>query len=112
MSNLRQHAIIGTQWKQRNGGDSLANEDEVYNELVFTDKVAKEMFKAMDEREKSSGELNPILVMSDSGARGSAQQIRRLSWCSVAATGTGAGTSRPRSASSHRARRIPRCDRD
>src|ERR1043166_9211430 len=36
------------------------------------------MFKAMDEREKSSGELNPILVMSDSGARGSAQQIRQL----------------------------------
>src|SRR5450432_4595791 len=36
------------------------------------------MFKAMDEREKSSGELNPILVMSDSGARGSAQQIKQL----------------------------------
>src|SRR5678810_1190688 len=36
------------------------------------------MFKAMDDREKSSGELNPILVMSDSGARGSAQQIRQL----------------------------------
>src|SRR5450432_130080 len=36
------------------------------------------MFKAMDERERSSGELNPILVMSDSGARGSAQQIRQL----------------------------------
>ncbi|MGH2960034.1 MAG: glutamine synthetase III, partial [Solirubrobacterales bacterium] len=47
MSNpLRQHAIIGTQWKQRNGGDSLANEDEVYNELVFTDKVAKELMDA------------------------------------------------------------------
>ncbi|MCM3903329.1 MAG: hypothetical protein ND866_16630 [Pyrinomonadaceae bacterium] len=44
----------------------------------MTDKVAKEMFKAMDDREKSTGELNPILVMSDSGARGSAQQIRQL----------------------------------
>ena len=32
----------------------------------------------MDDRERSSGELNPILVMSDSGARGSAQQIRQL----------------------------------
>jgi DNA-directed RNA polymerase subunit beta' len=36
------------------------------------------MFKAMDQRERDSGELNPILVMSDSGARGSAQQIRQL----------------------------------
>src|SRR5678810_35980 len=36
------------------------------------------MFKAMDEREKSSGELNPIYIMADSGARGSAQQIRQL----------------------------------
>src|SRR6202040_870284 len=36
------------------------------------------MFKAMDDREKATGELNPILVMSDSGARGSAQQIRQL----------------------------------
>lgn len=48
MSNpLRQHAIIGTQWKQRNGQrDSLANEDEVYNELVFTDQVAKDLMDA------------------------------------------------------------------
>src|SRR5438046_2587795 len=42
-----------------------------------TDKVAKEMFKAMDDREKATKELNPILIMSDSGARGSAQQIRQ-----------------------------------
>ncbi|HEY9403000.1 MAG TPA: hypothetical protein VIQ24_09920, partial [Pyrinomonadaceae bacterium] len=43
-----------------------------------TDKVAKEMFKAMDKREKDTNELNPILIMSDSGARGTAQQIRQL----------------------------------
>ena len=43
-----------------------------------TDRVAKEMFKAMDEREKSRNELNPILVMADSGARGSEAQIRQL----------------------------------
>src|SRR2546422_5495892 len=36
------------------------------------------MFKAMDDREKATKEMNPILVMSDSGARGSAQQIRQL----------------------------------
>ena len=43
-----------------------------------TDKVAKEMFKAMDVREKDRNELNPILVMADSGARGSEAQIRQL----------------------------------
>ena len=43
-----------------------------------TDKVAKEMFKAMDERERERNELNPILVMADSGARGSEAQIRQL----------------------------------
>jgi DNA-directed RNA polymerase subunit beta' len=43
-----------------------------------TDHVAKEMFKAMKEREKRRNELNPILVMADSGARGSEAQIRQL----------------------------------
>ncbi len=43
-----------------------------------TDQVAKEMFKAMNEREKNRNELNPILVMADSGARGSEAQIRQL----------------------------------
>jgi len=36
------------------------------------------MFKEMQRREKSSRELNPILVMADSGARGNQQQIRQL----------------------------------
>ncbi len=43
-----------------------------------TDRVAKEMFIAMDKREKDRNELNPILVMADSGARGSEAQIRQL----------------------------------
>ncbi|MFN2516373.1 MAG: DNA-directed RNA polymerase subunit beta' [Pyrinomonadaceae bacterium] len=63
--------------------DGVITSGERYNKVIaiwseVTDKVAKEMFKAMDEREKATGELNPILVMSDSGARGSAQQIRQL----------------------------------
>ncbi|MGH9873436.1 MAG: DNA-directed RNA polymerase subunit beta' [Pyrinomonadaceae bacterium] len=63
--------------------DGVITSGERYNKVIaiwseVTDKVAKEMFKAMDDREKASGELNPILVMSDSGARGSAQQIRQL----------------------------------
>src|SRR5215218_1892172 len=43
-----------------------------------TDRVAKEMFKAMHTREAERKELNPILVMADSGARGSEAQIRQL----------------------------------
>ncbi len=63
--------------------DGVITNGERYNKVIaiwseVTDRVAKEMFIAMDEREKASGELNPILVMSDSGARGSAQQIRQL----------------------------------
>ncbi|MFL6229131.1 MAG: DNA-directed RNA polymerase subunit beta' [Pyrinomonadaceae bacterium] len=63
--------------------DGVITNLERYNKVIaiwseVTDKVAKEMFLAMDAREKSSGELNPILIMSDSGARGTAQQIRQL----------------------------------
>ncbi len=43
-----------------------------------TDRVAKEMFLAMHKREDERKELNPILVMADSGARGSDAQIRQL----------------------------------
>jgi DNA-directed RNA polymerase subunit beta' len=63
--------------------DGVITNLERYNKVIaiwseVTDKVAKEMFIAMDKREKESGELNPILIMSDSGARGTAQQIRQL----------------------------------
>src|SRR5438046_1194032 len=63
--------------------DGVITNGERYNKVIaiwseVTDKVAKEMFKAMDDREKSTGELNPILIMANSGARGSKQQIRQL----------------------------------
>ena len=56
---------------------------ERYNKVTaiwsdVTDHVAKEMFKAMHTREQERKELNPILVMADSGARGSEAQIRQL----------------------------------
>jgi glutamine synthetase len=41
-SSLRQHAIIGTKWTSPHP-DAVAAEDAVYNELVFTDEVAKEL---------------------------------------------------------------------
>ncbi|MEO6724370.1 MAG: DNA-directed RNA polymerase subunit beta', partial [Blastocatellia bacterium] len=43
-----------------------------------TERVADEMFKEMGRREKELRELNPILIMADSGARGNQQQIRQL----------------------------------
>jgi len=43
-----------------------------------TDQVSREMFKAMHTREDERKEFNPILVMADSGARGSEAQIRQL----------------------------------
>jgi DNA-directed RNA polymerase subunit beta' len=56
---------------------------ERYNKVIaiwsdVTDRVAEEMFTAMEAQDKS-GQLNPIYVMADSGARGSKQQIRQLS---------------------------------
>ncbi len=63
--------------------DGVITTGERYNRIVqiwseTTEKVAKEMFDAMRKREIDSKELNPIMVMADSGARGSAQQIRQL----------------------------------
>jgi DNA-directed RNA polymerase subunit beta' len=63
--------------------DGVITNGERYNKIIAiwsetTDKVAKEMFKAMDASEKANKESNPILIMSDSGARGTAQQIRQL----------------------------------
>jgi DNA-directed RNA polymerase subunit beta' len=63
--------------------EGVITNGERYNKVVniwseATEAVAKAMFKEMDRAEAESGELNPILVMADSGARGSKQQIRQL----------------------------------
>ncbi len=63
--------------------DGVITNGERYNKVVaiwseVTEKVADEMFKEMQRREKSEKILNPILVMADSGARGNHQQIRQL----------------------------------
>ncbi len=68
---------------QRQYEDATMTDMERTNKVTaiwseVTDTVAKEMFKAMDVREKKRNELNPILVMADSGARGSEAQIRQL----------------------------------
>jgi len=63
--------------------DGAITHGERYNKVVaiwsnVTDLVADEMFQAMEAQDKA-GELNPIYIMADSGARGSKQQIRQLS---------------------------------
>ena len=56
---------------------------ERYNKVIaiwsnVTDDVANEMFQVM-EKQDTTGQMNPIYIMADSGARGSKQQIRQLS---------------------------------
>ena len=63
--------------------DGAITNGERYNKVVeiwsaITEKVADEMFLGMQQEDKA-GDLNPIYVMADSGARGSKQQIRQLS---------------------------------
>jgi len=63
--------------------DGAITNGERYNKVIeiwsgITEKVADEMFSAMQEEDKQ-GRINPIYVMADSGARGSKQQIRQLS---------------------------------
>ena len=63
--------------------DGVITNGERYNKVVaiwseMTEKVADEMFKEMQRRERETKELNPILIMADSGARGNQQQIRQL----------------------------------
>src|SRR5499433_1900951 len=63
--------------------DGAITNGERYNKVIeiwsgITEKVADEMFAEMQRRDKE-GEMNPIYVMADSGARGSKQQIRQLS---------------------------------
>ena len=63
--------------------DGVITNGERYNKVIqiwsdVTERVADEMFKEMSRREADSKELNPVIVMADSGARGSKQQIRQL----------------------------------
>src|SRR5207245_964587 len=58
--------------------------DERYNKIIdiwskVTERVSDEMFKSMEEDDRTGRYLNPIYIMADSGARGSKQQIRQLS---------------------------------
>ncbi len=56
---------------------------ERYNKVIdvwsnATNKVADDMLRTMQEREKETGRFSPVFMMVDSGARGSEKQIRQL----------------------------------
>jgi DNA-directed RNA polymerase subunit beta' len=75
-----EHEVVKVQQQYLDG--AITN-GERYNKVIaiwsdVTEKVADEMFKALEEQDKQ-GIINPIYVMADSGARGSKQQIRQLS---------------------------------
>ncbi len=64
--------------------DGAITNGERYNKVIaiwsnITERVADEMFRAMQEQDQKGEVFNPIYIMADSGARGSKQQIRQLS---------------------------------
>ena len=64
--------------------DGAITHGERYNKIIeiwskVTERVSDEMFKVMEEDDRTGRYLNPIYIMADSGARGSKQQIRQLS---------------------------------
>jgi len=69
--------------------DGLITNGERYNKVIdiwahITEKVSEEMFRELEEEDdlavagKSNKDFNSIFIMADSGARGSAQQLRQL----------------------------------
>ncbi|MFN3326026.1 MAG: DNA-directed RNA polymerase subunit beta' [Bryobacteraceae bacterium] len=74
-------AVIEVQAQYQEGA---ITQGERYNKIIeiwskVTERVSEEMFKTMEEDDRTGRYLNPIYIMADSGARGSKQQIRQLS---------------------------------
>src|SRR5207302_1198655 len=70
---------VGSQYQE-----GAITHGEKYNKIIeiwskVTERVSEEMFKTMEEDDRTGRYLNPIYIMADSGARGSKQQIRQLS---------------------------------
>ena len=76
-----ERAVVEVQSQYQEGA---ITQGERYNKIIeiwnkVTERVSEEMFKTMENDEKTGRYLNPIYIMADSGARGSKQQIRQLS---------------------------------
>ncbi len=79
--NAAQREVIEVEKQYQDGA---ITHGERYNKVIaiwsnVTDRVADEMFGAMEEEDRTGHHFNPIYIMADSGARGSKQQIRQLS---------------------------------
>ncbi|MCZ6671230.1 MAG: DNA-directed RNA polymerase subunit beta', partial [Acidobacteria bacterium] len=64
--------------------DGAITNGERYNKVIaiwsaVTEKISDEMFLEMKKSDESEKEFNPVLMMANSGARGSKQQMRQLS---------------------------------
>ncbi len=67
--------------QQRAAG--LITAGERHNKIIdiwhqVTERVAEEMFAEMSQIDPETGEMNPVFMMADSGARGSREQVRQL----------------------------------
>ncbi|MBN8730499.1 MAG: DNA-directed RNA polymerase subunit beta' [Acidobacteria bacterium] len=76
-----QKAVMEVQAQYQEGA---ITQGERYNKIIeiwskVTERVSDEMFKKMEDDDRTGRYLNPIYIMADSGARGSRQQIRQLS---------------------------------
>ena len=84
-------AYDGVKKIQKQYNDGLITDGERYNKVVdiwahATEEIASEMLKGLEEntvldkegRKIKAQSINPIFMMTDSGARGSAQQMRQL----------------------------------
>jgi DNA-directed RNA polymerase subunit beta' len=68
--------------------DGVITNGERYNKVIAiwsdaTERVSEAMFREMNRIERERREFNPILMMADSGARGSKQQMRQLAGCAA-----------------------------
>src|SRR5258707_12921558 len=76
-------AVIEVQSQYQEGA---ITQGERYNKIIeiwskVTERVSEEMFKTMEEDDRTGRYLNPIYIMADSGAPGSNTQIRKLPGC-------------------------------
>src|ERR1700680_262097 len=74
-------AVIEVQSQYQEGAITHGGRYHKLSEIwsTGTARVSEEMFKTMEEDDRTGRYLNPIYIMADSGARGSKQQIRQLS---------------------------------
>lgn len=76
-------ALVEVEEVEHQRAAGVITQGERHNKIVdvwhrVTERVQDEMFKDMRARAERTGELNPIFIMADSGARGSREQVRQL----------------------------------